>query len=78
MKERRKMREKLRDVLSRSGHNQNNLAELLGISYQSVSIKINGKKDFTRSEIFKIKYFYNLTDEELADIFFSTDDILLE
>lgn len=69
------MKEKLRNVLTSFGHNQNDLAELLGISYQSVSIKINGKKDFTRTEIFKIKYFYNLTNDEIGDIFFSLDDI---
>lgn len=77
VRKRATMKEKLRRVLEREGHNQNTLAELLEISYQSVSIKINGKKDFTRSEIFKIKIFYKLTAEELVDIFFSMDDLIL-
>ncbi len=31
------------------------IAEILGISYDSVINKISGKTDFTRSEIFKIR-----------------------
>lgn len=65
------MREKLRKVLEDYGHTQNDLAELLGITYQSVSIKINGKKDFNQSEIQKIKDMYKLTAEQVNDIFFS-------
>lgn len=68
------MKHKLREVLERFGHTQNNLAELLGITYQSVSIKLNGKKDFTQSEIFKIIVCYELTPEQVMDIFFNKED----
>lgn len=68
------MKTKLRVVLERFGHTQNDLAELLGITYQSVSIKLNRKKDFTQTEIFKIIHCYQLTPEEVMDIFFSTED----
>lgn len=68
------MKHKLREVLERFGHTQNNLAELLGITYQSVSIKLNGKKDFTQSEIFKIIVCYELTPEQVVDIFFNKED----
>lgn len=68
------MKHKLREVLERFGHTQNNLAELLGITYQSVSIKLNGKKDFTQSEIFKIIVCYELTPEQVIDIFFNKED----
>ncbi len=65
------MKYKLKQVLERFGHTQNDLAELLGITYQSLSIKMNGHKDFKQSEIFKIIHYYNLTPEEVMDIFFS-------
>ena len=35
------MKYKLKQVLERFGHTQNDLAELLGITYQSLSIKMN-------------------------------------
>lgn len=68
------MKHKLRAVLDRYGHTQNNLAELLGITYQSVSIKLNGHKDFTQTEIYKIAQFYELTADELMEIFFDPKD----
>lgn len=68
------MKHKLRKVLERYHHTQNDLAELLGITYQSVSIKLNGKKDFTQSEIYRIIQCYGLTADEVIDIFFSTED----
>lgn len=72
------MRHKLRVILESFGHNQNDLAELLGITYQSVSIKLNKKKDFTQSEIYKIIQCYKLTAEQVMDIFFSPEDRYIE
>ena len=68
------MKYKLKAVLEKFGQTQNDLAELLGITYQSVSIKLNGHKDFTQTEIFKIINFFDLTAEEVMDIFFNKDD----
>lgn len=68
------MKYKLKAVLERFGQTQNDLAELLGITYQSVSIKLNGHKDFTQTEIFKIINFYELTADEVMDIFFNRED----
>lgn len=68
------MKHRLRAVLEKYGHTQNDLAELLCITYQSVSIKLNGKKDFTQTEIFKIISFYGLTPEQVVDIFFNKED----
>lgn len=70
------MKKKLRAVLERFGQNQSDLAELLGLTYQSVSIKINGKKDWTQSEMFKIIHCYGLTPDETMDIFFNERDWL--
>lgn len=72
------MKNKLRVILEQFGHNQNDLAELLGITYQSVSIKLNRKKDFTQTEIFKIIQCYALTPEQVMDIFFSPEDRYVE
>ena len=60
--------------MDKFGHNQNDLADLLGITYQSVSIKLNGKKDFTQSEIYYIIQYYKLTPEQVIDIFFNPND----
>lgn len=68
------MKYKLKAVLERFGQTQNDLAELLGITYQSVSIKLNGHKDFTQTEIYRIINFYGLTADEVMDIFFNKED----
>lgn len=46
------------------------LAKALGISESTLSSKINGKAEFTRSEMAKIKERYQLSPEEIDDIFF--------
>ena len=50
--------------------NQTSLAEFLGISVPTFNYKLNGKSVFTLTEIQKIKERYNLTPEELDEIFF--------
>ncbi|MDR7870346.1 MAG: helix-turn-helix transcriptional regulator [Tissierellaceae bacterium] len=45
----------LRAEMARKNIKAANLAEVLNISYDSVSNKMNGKTDFTRAEIFKIR-----------------------
>lgn len=45
----------LRAEMARNNIKSVQLAEVLNISYDSVSNKMNGKTDFTRSEIFKIR-----------------------
>jgi plasmid maintenance system antidote protein VapI len=72
----RTLKEKLKAVLDAHGHTQNDLAELLGISYQSVSIKMNGRSDFTKNEIGRIVHTYGLTPEETYDIFFSLENMI--
>jgi hypothetical protein len=48
-----------------------NLAELLGIAPASMSARINGKIDFSRTEIQKIIQHYNLKSDEAHEIFFA-------
>jgi hypothetical protein len=45
----------LRAEMARKNIKAINLAKILNISYDSVINKLNGKTDFTRTEIFKIK-----------------------
>ena len=46
------------------------LAKYLNISDTTLSAKINGKAEFTRKEIFKIKKKYKLSAEDIDQIFF--------
>lgn len=47
------------------------LAKSLGISETTLSAKLNGKAEFTRGEIEKIKLRYKLSAEEIDNIFFN-------
>lgn len=49
----------------------NTLAKALNISETTLSAKINGKAEFTRNEIAKIKSRYKLSAEEVDNIFFN-------
>ena len=54
------------------GDRNEDLAEAIGISQQRFSAKLNGTNgaEFTMSEIRAIKIRYNLTAEEVDEIFF--------
>ncbi len=47
------------------------LARALNISETTFSAKMNGKSEFTRSEIAKIKTRYHLSADEVDEIFFN-------
>lgn len=49
------------------------LASFLGLNRQSLSAKINGRKEFKQSEIGKIVCRYNLTYDEIKAIFFVSE-----
>lgn len=62
----------LRSVMCLHGDTNKTLAEYLGISERSVSDKINERgTEFHRSEISKIRRRYNLTIEQMMEIFFA-------
>ena len=52
---------------------QESLAKYLGITNPTLSLKINGKSDFLGSEIQLIKQRYNLTPDEIDEIFFDKE-----
>ena len=63
---------KLRAKMALFGDTGSTLAEAIGISQQRFSAKLNGKDaEFTQGEIQTIKDRYNLTAEEVDDIFFN-------
>jgi len=57
--------------IARHGDTLTGLARKLHISHVSLSLKANGKRDFTQSEIARIKEIYELTNERLDIIFFN-------
>lgn len=64
-------KEKLKSYMALHGHTNKDLADLLCISEQSVSSKINENgTEFKQGEIRRIKDEYNLTPEEVDAIFF--------
>ena len=46
-----------------------NISELIGITRAALSLKVNGKNQFTQSEISKIKTRLSLSAEETCNIF---------
>lgn len=62
---------KLRSIMALHGDTNRDLAELLGISEQSFSCKINENgTEFKQGEITKIKDKYALSPEDVDAIFF--------
>ena len=52
------------------GDSLEDLANYLGITYQTLSKKMNSRADFTLSELRLIQKRYNLTAEQVYDTFF--------
>lgn len=65
----------LRSKMVLHGDNNSTLGQFLGLSYQTTSAKINNTNgsEFTQGEILKIKKRYNLTAEEVDEIFFNLE-----
>jgi len=61
----------LKAELARHGDTMITLAEKLNISTVSLSLKVNGKRDFKQGEIAKIKELYQLTNDRATVIFFT-------
>lgn len=65
-------KELLRSIMVLHGDTNKDIADLLDISEQSVSGKINEKgTEFKQGEIAKIKDRYNLSPEQVESIFFA-------
>lgn len=67
------MATKVGAFLKSKGSTQNEAAELLGISVQSFSGKVNNKQPFKLHEIKNLIQHYNMTKEDIWDVFFGED-----
>lgn len=66
-------RNKLKAIMALHGDTGNSLSNALGLSPQRFSKKLNEKQgaEFTQSEIQTMKIRYNLTAQQIDDIFFN-------
>jgi transcriptional regulator with XRE-family HTH domain len=55
--------------LTLKGDTQEKLAEYLGIAMKTLRSKLNDESQFTQKEIIKIKKRYNLTNDEVVELF---------
>lgn len=63
--------ELLRDTIQDRGIKVSVLADKIGISRQSLHMKLNGERTFDQGEIMAIKVNLRLSDEEFMTIFFN-------
>ena len=64
----------LRSIMLMHGDTNKTLSEYLGISETSLSNRINSRgTDFRQGEIVAIKNRYNLTADQVEEIFFATE-----
>lgn len=63
---------KLKAALVAEGYNQSELAEKLSISATTLNYKINGKREFTATEISKIAKLFSLSDKDISTIFLNS------
>ena len=61
---------KLKGRIVECGLNQGKLAKALGISHTSFSLKINGKRDFTLTELMTMAKVLNMNSEDVGLYFF--------
>ena len=63
-------KDKFRGKVFEKGKTLSKVAAFLGINPATLTRKMSGDSDFTRSEIQQISCFLNLSDEEMGTIFF--------
>ena len=61
----------LKEVIKDSGVKVTVLADKIGISRQSLSLKLNGDRSFDQAEIMSLKTNLHLSDEQFMEIFFN-------
>ena len=69
------MKSKLKARMIEKGINQQQLSEIIGITYQSFSLKMNRKKDFKHSELVIISKVLGLTPFDIYEIFFDESSL---
>lgn len=66
--------QRLKDWLAENSLTYSDLASLLGVSASTVCAKMNGKSDFTLSEVNRIKTVFQLSDEVFSNPFCCLND----
>lgn len=61
----------LKEVIKERGVKMSSLADKIGISRQSLSMKVNGERSFDQGEIMSLKINLHLTDDQFMNIFFN-------
>lgn len=64
----------LKSKMALAGDNQKSLANLLGVTTSAVNYKLNGNVRFSVDEISAIAKRYNLTNDEIVEIFMCEGD----
>lgn len=67
---------KIKALMTVRNMKRSELAEKLGISYNTLTKKLNGKREFSINEVLKIKKIFDMDVELCANIFFN-DDFLI-
>lgn len=62
---------KLKAKIVESGFNQEQIAEMLGLTIATFNYKVNGKSEFKASEIKKLCEILSLTESDCMAIFFA-------
>lgn len=62
----------IRVLMLTRGETQQDIADLLGVSRQAVMLKLNGHRRFRLDEVRTILKHYEITPEQLYQIFFET------
>lgn len=62
---------KLLGRIKECGYTQEKLAEEIGLTKTTMSLKLNNKAFFTQPEIFKIRSILRIPDEEIVAYFFT-------
>lgn len=60
---------KLRSIIVLNDETIEDLADFLGVTRQTLTNKMAGRTEFTRSEMVRIKEHYDLSDEEFIETF---------
>lgn len=61
----------LKEIIEKSGYKLRYVAEKCGITYAGLKKKLDGEHEFKASEIAALKFFLNLSDEQVHRIFFA-------
>ena len=69
---------RLKALMTIRGIKRRNLAQELGISYNTLTKKLSGQREFTLDEVLKIKEILSLDVDLCANVFFNPDFLITQ